>query len=305
MSVEQYRESRQGEERSRRGRFMLVGVIVATVLAVALGWYVGIGRYVDAPMLVNRTETQAKQEAADAGFAFSVSDRKYSETAPLGTVISTDPAGGDRILPGSTIEGIVSKGKERYAIPDLKNRTLDEAEQALEKLNLKVGDVSTAYNETVDKGDVIKAADFNVGAEVKRSTAIDLVVSKGRKPIDIVDYTGKRVSEATSGLEKAGFEVEVDREYAGDVDKGRVISQTPDDGNGFTGDTITLEVSRGPEEVDVPDVVGQSRNEAEETLEDAGFESRAFGNGNFTVVAQRPGADDKAKPGSTVTILGF
>ncbi|MGH3459622.1 Stk1 family PASTA domain-containing Ser/Thr kinase [Aeromicrobium sp.] len=305
MSVEQYRESRQDEERSRRGRFMLIGVIVATVLAVALGWYVGIGRYVDAPMLVNRTETQAKQEAADAGFTFSVVGRKYSETAPLGTVISTDPAGGDRILPGSTIDGIVSKGKERYAIPDLKNRTLDEAERALEKLNLKVGDVSTAYNETIDKGDVIRAADFDVGAEVKRGTAVDLLVSKGRKPIDIVDYTGEPESEATSGLENAGFEVEVDREYSDDVDKGLVISQSPDDGKGFKDDTITLEVSRGPETVDVPNVVGQSRNDAEETLEDAGFDTRAFGNGNFTVVAQRPGSDDKAKPGSTVTILGF
>ncbi|MGI9084508.1 MAG: Stk1 family PASTA domain-containing Ser/Thr kinase [Aeromicrobium sp.] len=305
MSFEQYRESRQGEEKSRRGRYLLIGVIVATMLAVALGWYVGIGRYVDTPQLVGRTEAQAVKEAKEAGFSFSVAERAFSETRPLGTVIRTDPKPGARILPGSTIEGIVSKGKERYAVPDLKGQSVDEATSTLEKLNLEVGDIARAFDEKVGKGDVVRAADFKVGSQVKRATAIDLVVSKGRKPIEIVDYTGKSESEATAGLEKAGFTVEVDRDYSDDVDQGRVISQSPDDGQGFKDNTITLEVSRGPEEVPVPNVVGQRRSEAKKVLDDAGFKIRSIGSGNFTVVAQRPGAADKAKPGSTVIILGF
>ena len=153
---------------------------------------------------------------------------------------------------------MISQGKERYDIPNLKGQTLDEATAALEKLHLKVGDLSTAFDEKVDKGKVVKAADFKVGFPVKRSTVVDLVVSKGRKPIDITDYTGKRESEATAGLEKAGFKVEIDRDYSDDVDKGRVISQTPNDGKGFKDDTITLKVSRGPESIDVPNVAGQA-----------------------------------------------
>ena len=305
MTVEQYRESRQGEQRSRRGRLMLIGVLIATALAVALGWYVGVGRYVDTPQLVGRTEAQAIKEAKDAGFTFTVGKREYSETAPLGTVISTDPEGGGRILPGATIEGVISQGKERYDIPNLKGKTLDEATAALERLHLRVGDVSSAYDEKVGKGKVIRAADFRVGFPVKRNTLVDLVVSKGRKPIDITDYTGKRESEATEGLEKLGFEVEVDREYSDDVRKGRVISQSPDDGEGFKGDTITLEVSRGPEAIDVPNVLGKPRNEATKILKDKGFEVRAFGPGNFTVQAQTPSSDKKAKVGSTVTLAGF
>ena len=264
MTVEQYRESRQREERNRRGRLMLIGVIVAALLAVALGWYVGVGRYVDTPQLVGRTEAQAIKEAKEAGFTFTVKERSYSETAPLGTVISTDPGPGDRILPGDTIEGVVSQGKERYEIPSLKGRTLDEATTALDKLHLKVGDVSTAYDEKVDKGKVVKAADFRVGTLVKRNTVVDLVVSKGRKPIDITDYTGKRESEATAGLEKAGFKVEVDRSYSDDVDKGRVISQSPNSGKGFKDDTITIKVSRGPEAIKVPNVDGQEAQRGDE-----------------------------------------
>ena len=305
MSIEQYRESRQGEQRSRRGRLMLIGVIIATALAVLLGWYVGVGRYVDTPQLVGRTEAQAIQEAKDAGFTFTVGKRAYSETAPLGTVISTSPEGGGRILPGDTIEGVISQGKERYDIPNLKGKTLDEATAALEKLRLKVGDLSTAYDEKVDKGKVIKTADFKVGFPVKRGTVVDLVMSKGRKPIDINDYTGKRESEATTGLENAGFEVKIDRDYSDEVDKGRVITQTPNKGEGFKGDTITLEVSRGPEAIDVPNVLGKPRNEATKILEDKGFRVRAFGPGNFTVQAQTPSSDKKAKVGSTITLAGF
>jgi serine/threonine-protein kinase len=305
MTVEQYRESREGEQQGRRGRLMLIGVIVATALAVALGWYVGIGRYENTPGLLGKAEAQAIAEAKEAGFTFTVADRKFSETAPLGTVISTDPEPGDRILPGDTIEGVISQGKERYEIPDLKGRTLDEAQATLDKLRLEVGEVTKAFSERVDKGKVIKAEDFRVGTEVKRGTPVDLIVSKGRKPIGITDYTGRPASEATSGLEKAGFKVEIDRDYSDDVDKGRVISQSPNDGTGFKNDTITLEVSRGPEAIEVPDVVGKPRNEATKILRDDGFEVRAFGPGNFIVRAQTPGANTKAKVGSTITLAGF
>jgi serine/threonine-protein kinase len=305
MTAEQYRESRQGEQRSRRGRLMLIGALIATALAVALGWYVGVGRYVDTPQLVGRTEAQAIQEAKDAGFTFTVGKRTYSETAPLGTVISTSPEGGGRILPGETIEGVISQGKERYDIPDLKGKTPDEATTTLENLNLEVGDINTVYDEKVDKGKVVRAADFKVGFPVKRGTVVDLVVSKGRKPIEITDYTGDRASDAAAGLEKAGFNVEIDRDYSDDVSKGRVISQSPNDGEGFKGDTITLEVSRGPETIDVPHVLGKPRNEATKILEEEGFKVRAFGPGNFTVQAQTPSSDRKAKIGSTVTLAGF
>jgi serine/threonine-protein kinase len=306
MTVEQYRERRQGElPQGRRGRMLLIGVIVATVLAVALGWYIGIGRYVDTPRYVGMSETQAISEAKKAGFTFTVSKRAFSETRPLGTVISTDPDPGDRILPQGTITAVVSKGKERYEIPQLRGQTLDEATAVLEKLHLRVGDVSTAYDEKVDKGKVVKAADFRVGMQVRRNTTVDLVVSKGRKPIDVVDYTGKTESEAKNGLDKAGFKVSVDRAYSDKVDKGRVISQSPNSGTKFKDDTITIKVSRGPEAIPVPNVVGKKRSEATKILEAAGFDVHAFGPGNFTVQAQTPKQGTKAKIGSGVTIAGF
>ena len=60
-----------------------------------------------------------------------------------------------------------------------------------------------------------------------------------------------------------------------------------------------------PETIDVPNVLGKPRNEATKILEEEGFRVRAFGPGNFTVQAQTPSSDKKAKIGSTVTLAGF
>jgi len=51
-----------------------------------------------------------------------------------------------------------------------------------------------------------------------------------------------------------------------------VISQSPSEGTGFRGDEVALVISSGPEEVEVPDVLGQGIEEATSALVDAGFE---------------------------------
>jgi serine/threonine-protein kinase len=303
MSPREYREATPPDPANRRGRFALVAVIVAALVLAGIGWYVGIGRYVETPVLVGSSETQAAKDAEDAGFTFEVVERSYSETAPLGTVISTDPGAGDRILPGGTIEAVVSRGKERYRIPNLRGQTIDEATAALEKLHLKVGDVTTAYDEKVAKDEVVRAAEFRVGDQVKRDTTVDLVLSKGRKPIDIVDYTGRSGSGAAKALEKAGFEVKIERAFSDDVDEGDVISQSPSTGTGFKDDTIVLTVSRGPEFVVVPDVEGKTEDEATKILESAGFKVKST---NFfpgdKVRSQLPNGS-KERVGSTVRIV--
>jgi serine/threonine-protein kinase len=303
ISPREYREATPDGPASRRGRLSLIAVIVAALVLAGVGWYIGIGRYVETPVLVGSSETQAAKDAEDAGFEFEVVKRSYSETAPLGTVISTDPSAGDRILPGGTIEAVVSRGKERYRIPNLKGQTLDEATAALEKLNLRVGDVTTTYDEKVEKGQVVRAAEFRVGDQVKRNTTVDLVLSKGRKPIEIVDYTGKGVAAAAKALRKAGFTVTSEKAFSDDVPEGYVISQSPNSGTGFKKDTIVLTVSRGPEFVVVPDVEGKTEAEATRILEAAGFtvKSTNFFPGD-KVRTQLP-KGSRERVGSTVRIV--
>jgi beta-lactam-binding protein with PASTA domain len=198
---------------------------------------------------------------------------------------------------------VVSKGPDRVQLPGkLKGLTVDEAKAALAKVDLVLGDTKPVYDEKVDKGRVIKATNVTADDQLRRGTEVVLAVSKGRKPIRVEDYTGRPVADARTGLEGAGFTVEVRETFSQDVDKGVVISQDPDSGTKFKDDTITLTVSKGPEIVRVPNVIGKKRNQATKILEKAGFTVQALGTGNFTVRASNPGRGSRREKGSTVTI---
>lgn len=289
---------------ARRGRALLIGIVVLAVVLAGLGYWLGVGRYAEAPQLVGRSEAQAIAEAEEAGFELTVGRRAFSETAPLGTVISTDPPAGDRILPGSTITAVVSKGVERYEVPSARGLTLEELERELEPLTLQVGEVTEVFDDDVEEGRIVRSTSHDAGDSVRRGTAIDVEISKGPEPIEIVDQSGRSREEAVEALRAAGFQVEVEEEFSDDVDRGDVISQDPDSGTGVRGDTITVVVSRGPEQVEVPDVRGESEERATQILEEAGFEVRVRNVlPGDTVLAQTPDAGDTQRFGSRVTIF--
>lgn len=149
--------------------------------------------------------------------------------------------------------------------------------------------------------------DPEAGTERHAGSAIAITVSKG-SPVEVADVTGASVEDATAELEEAGLKVKIaSAQVNSEFDKGLVAEQSPGAGNeAAEGDTVTLTISKGPEMVEVPDVVGDSVDDAKQTLEDAGFqvdEDRGllnlFGN---TVKSQSVDAGDTAPKGSTITI---
>jgi beta-lactam-binding protein with PASTA domain len=220
-------------------------------------------------------------------------------------VLKTDPGSQDRILPGDTVHAVVSRGKERYAVPVLRGRTEDEAQQLLADTHLAFGHSTQKYNDKVAEGKVV-ASTPQAGEMLRRDTAVDLVISKGPKPIDIVDWTGKAFKDAEHWARSKKLKVTKTEAFSDDVAAGDVVSQDPTEGDLFTGDTMTFVVSKGPELVTIPRVVAMGVEAAEKALEDAGFEVREkhssvyLGLGYVTSV--KPGEGQKAPRGSTVTI---
>jgi serine/threonine-protein kinase len=90
------------------------------------------------------------------------------------------------------------------------------------------------------------------------------------------------------------------------VPKGDVISQSPDSGRLFRGDTVQLVVSKGPVLVEVPDVRRMSADQATATLTAAGFRVRVLREpvyvGLGLVVKEDPSTGTRAPRGSTVAI---
>jgi serine/threonine-protein kinase len=125
--------------------------------------------------------------------------------------------------------------------------------------------------------------------------------------VKVADWTGKDAAQARRTLESAGLAVETDSQYSDDVAKGRVISQSPDHGTLFRGDTVSLVVSKGPELVEVPGGLrGMGVRAATERLEALGFEVRTTQTDHYLglgfVWSSDPGSGKRIPRGSTITL---
>lgn len=291
--------------RSRRGPVLLAIILVLAALAALGGWYLGVARYTSTPGVLNLSEAAARVKLDRSGLSLRVSDEAYSETVAKGSVISTDPGPGDRVLKDGSVNAVISLGPERHKVPDVRGKTLDDAQQALDESKLEYGEAIQRFDDLVPTGRVI-GTDPAPATPLRRNTAVDVILSRGPRPIKIPDYTGKPAAQAESALKKLGFKVDTTEVNSDTVPVGRIVTQSPDSGTGQKGDMISLVVSKGPVMVTVPNVVRMGLAAAKQTLEDAGFRvsvrEASLYIGVQYVVATDPAGGSKAPKGSTVVV---
>ncbi|MFK4147615.1 Stk1 family PASTA domain-containing Ser/Thr kinase [Streptomyces sp. NPDC004065] len=298
-----------GPRRPGRPRRAVLTIVAAVLLVLGLGggvWYINSGQFTKVPPLLAKTEAQARDRLAAAGLEVERVRHEYSDTVERGTVIGTDPEAGARIRGNDGVTLTISDGPETVKVPDLAGRPLGEARKELKKSGLEPGMVNREFSEEVAKDSVIGT---NPGAGTRRhaGSAIALTVSKG-SPVDVPDVTGEDLDRAKSDLEDLGLKVTVAPEQVNsEFDQGRVARQSPaGDAQAAEGDTVTLTVSKGPEMVEVPDVTGDSVDDAKRALEGAGFkvdEDRGLlGLFGDKVKKQSVKGGEKAPKGSTITI---
>ncbi len=293
------------QRRARRSRTARTSLVVLLVSALVLGvgaWYLMAGRFTTTPDFTSLTQVQAQALAAEKGFPVTF-DADYSETIPVGQVVRTDPAVGERIPYGGTITAFLSRGPERYAVPSLAGRTVDEAQQVIADAHLAAGKITEVWDENIELGKVISSSPA-AGKMVKPKTEVDLKVSKGPAPIKVVSYVDKPFTEAKAYYEGQGLVVQVSAEKNNSkIAAGNVISSDPKDGTVPKGGTISFVVSKGPVMVEVPNVIGMNANQAEKALTDVGFKvawEKVFW--GRSVWSTDPGVGTMAPKGSTITV---
>ncbi|NUS78032.1 MAG: PASTA domain-containing protein, partial [Streptomyces sp.] len=286
-----------------------LAIVVALLLILGVGagvWYINSGQFTKVPALIGKTEAQAEDRLEQTGLEVGTVKREYSDTVKRGQVIESDPSFGTRIRSNDSVTLTISKGPETVQLGDLKGLRLDKAKERLKNDGLEPGMVTREFSDDVIKGFVIRT-DPEGGTELHAGTAVALVVSKGSR-IDVPDVTGESLEDAKADLTEAGLKVKVAAEQVNsEYDKGQVAAQTPGEGSeAAEGDTVTLTISKGPEMVEVPDVVGDSVDDAKDALEAAGFEvdedRGILGLFGDTVKSQSVDGGDTAPKGSTITI---
>ena len=292
-------------QRGRRGPALWIAL--AVVLAVLAGsvWWFTAGRFTVTPQIAGLARQDAVAAAQAAGLEISFTEA-YSEDVAAGHVIKSDPADGERIVRQGTIKADLSRGPERYPMPDIYGKPLDQAKAALEQSRLRLGEVSEAYHPTGPQGTIIETS-VGAGQMVAPNTAVNVVISKGKQPIDVPNLVGMTSGEATQALTERGLVPKISEANSKDVPAGKVISQEPADGQLFAGDPVNLTVSVGPRKIDVPKVSGQRISEATTTLEKAGFKVRVeyateLRSRLGLAVETVPEAGSKADEGSEIVI---
>ena len=282
-----------------------IALVVLLLVVAGLGgrwWWTeyGPGSYLTMPETTGRTLTDVQADLDALGLRTQV-EEEFSDDVDTGS----DPEGGSSVHKRAEVQLYVSKGVDMKTVPEVTGKSQDEAQRSLTDAGLAVGAVTDAYSEDVPQGQVISQS-VAAGTSLAHDSAVDIVLSKGREPLTVPTLSGLSASAAKSAIEDLGLVAAPTEAYSDTVAEGQVISQQTREGSTLhRGDSVAYTVSKGPEKVAIPDVVGLQREEARSLLEGAGFtvkEEAILGGFFGTVRSSDPAAGTMTKKGSTVTI---
>ena len=292
---------------ARAAAWIVLVVLLLVVAGVGGRWWwteYGPGSYLTMPETTGRTLTDVQADLDALGLHTQV-EEEFSDDVDTGSVTRSDPEGGSSVHKRAEVQLYVSKGVDMKTVPELTGKSQDEAQRSLTEVGLTVGAITDAYSEDVPQGQVISQS-VAAGTSLAHDSAVDIVLSKGRQPLTVPTLSGLSASAAKSAIEDLGLVAAPTDAYSDTVAEGQVISQQTREGSTLhRGDSVAYTVSKGPEKVAIPDVVGLQREEARSLLESAGFtvkEEAVLGGFFGTVRSSDPAAGTMTKKGSTVTI---
>jgi serine/threonine-protein kinase len=303
-STAQVAKRKKASKRVRRNRWIALALAVSVGV---FGWYalIGPGSRVVVPSTVGATQLEAKSVLDPLGLTFVVQEKRFSEDIPEGYVIESSPAAGKRVEQGGNINLILSKGPERFLIPQLTGLTPQAAKNLISKFPIKVEPILEEFNNEIPKGYVL-GSNPAAGEKVKRNSKFIIIVSKGIEQVAIASYVGKSSEQALNELTEAGFDVKQKYDFSETRLFGEVISQTPAGGKeADKGSKVELIVSKGSQYTYIPNLFSVEEAKAAQTLRDLGLKVTVKKIGKkaikkVTNIAPKVGS--KVKRGGTVTI---
>jgi eukaryotic-like serine/threonine-protein kinase len=193
---------------------------------------------------------------------------------------------------------------KKVQVPDVVGASQAAAEKALRDKGFDTD--STFETSSRPQGQVI-GQDPSGGTEAKKGSTVHLTVSGGPGQAAVPSVAGLGRNAAAKKLTKAGFKVSEEEQFDDNVAKDHVIETRPSEGTPLDrGTQVTLVVSKGPEQVAVPNEVGKNLDDARNDLENAGFKVSVTRQESSTadpdtVLSQNP-AGGQADKGSTVAL---
>jgi len=192
----------------------------------------------------------------------------------------------------------------QLGVPDLVGMGLDDARAKVDgDFDIKVAKSVSAERPV----DTILDQNPSTGKAEKGSTISVVVV--GTRVSGVPEVVGSERQEAEQKLRDAGFEVKVEERESSFDDQGLVVSQDPSSGERVeVGSGVTIAVGTGPSSVPVPRLYGNTPEQAQSVLREAGLKlgslSRDYNSGvaEGSIFLQDPSGGENAEPGSAVDV---
>jgi len=268
--------ARKAGSRRKRGAWILAIILVVAAGLGVSAWYfaAGPGASVTVPADLAGKPVAEAEASLDALSLLHTQTQQTDPTVPAGVVISTDPAGGTPVGQGSSITLVVSAGPAMLPVPGLAGTSEADATAAIQAAGFTLADpVARQFDSDVESGVVIAALGADgaaIGATYPEQRPITLVVSLGAVP----NVVGQSPDDAKAALGEVGLVgVDGSQDFNDEIPAGEVYQAITTTDPVRPGDSITLNVSRGPEPVTVPgNLNGMSWSEAKPLLVDLGFD---------------------------------
>jgi serine/threonine-protein kinase len=291
-------------ERRRRGRWWpkVLGALV--ILAALGGGGLAVATAAKPSFPVENLEglslADARRLVADEEFTVSeIEGEFWDEEVPPGQILAQSPLAGDEVKQGGTIRVRLSDGPEPRDVPDLTGKTRGEAQAALDGLGLTLSPKDT-FDPTIPKDVVVDWSPRDT--RIPKGEAVTVTFSKGPEPVEVPSFLDKVYDEYQKVLEGLGIKVKKEEAFSDKVEEGKVISTSPATAV-QPGSEVTVVVSKGPEQVAVPNLKGLSEDDAAARLQAAGLRlGDRFGPPKRPVFDSSPAAGAKVDKGSTVDV---
>jgi eukaryotic-like serine/threonine-protein kinase len=288
----------------RSGRWVVILTVLAIVASAGSGWWfsTGPGGQAIIPELEGRSVEVAISALDPIGLQVS-QQQEHSAQVPVGLVTRTEPVAGTRVAKQSAVVVFVSLGPKQVLVPEPLGLGLEEAKALLVSAGLTPGSVSSFFTAT-EAGQVF-AFSQPTGTLLNEGTILDLQLSLGPLP----EVAGTDSTQATQKLEALGLTVTSVQVFSDDVSAGQVVSLEALLDPLPEAASVTLNVSKGPEFVTMPNVVGESVAAAEIALKALGLSVTVDTDqlrsrfGVVKVTRQNPAASTRVRVGSPVTIF--
>jgi eukaryotic-like serine/threonine-protein kinase len=293
-----------------RRRWPLFGLAVLVLALAGLLAYLavtGLTRpaHVAVPRVEGRQLLDAHRLLDRAGL--QARDVRVRSNAPFDEVVKQEPSAGKDVDKRSTVILFVSNGPGEVRVPSVKGLPKETAVKALNKASLEVN-LDSRPSDSVRAGFAIGTVPKE-GADVERGTRVRLFVSSGPERVSVPDVTGLDRTSAVNLLDSKGFAVSV-AQQSSDQPIDQVLSQDPTAGTRLPrGARVTITVSKRPQEISVPDVVGRDAAAAERALQAAGLSvatqqrTVTSADEDGKVLDQHPGGGASAPKGATVVLV--